>query len=188
MLVMGNGSFNDLFKGDAQLPNIFPLETWPRHSKLYVPEAKASAETVKWIAERWKPAYKLYKENQKFKLALDALDSAQFVSNPGLALVSIWAAMEQIFISGNKTELGFKLSTFIASYMEEPGELRLQQKKLVNTLYGARSKAAHGNKADLSNELLESFSLIRRILLKMIYFQSVPTDTQLEQLLFGTTS
>jgi hypothetical protein len=183
MLVMSNTSFMQTFGPRSEDHKVFPLETAPRHTALFIPNVVADIENLGWIKDRWTTGFYLYAHNAKFRLAVDALDNAQFVNNEALALVSIWGALEQLFLK-NHTELSYRLSSLVACYLEKPGQVRTEVQKSVQKLYGKRSSAAHGTPKHSTQDLIDSFQLLRRVLLKMIYFASVPESDELERLLF----
>ncbi|MBV7460468.1 MULTISPECIES: HEPN domain-containing protein [unclassified Acidovorax] len=183
MLVMSNTSFTQPFLERTESQTVFPLETTPRHTALIIPNVLAGMENLGWIKDRWTAGFHLYAHNAKFRLAVDALDNSQFVNNQALALVSIWGAMEQLFLT-SRTELSYRLSSLVACYLEKPGQDRINLHKAVQKLYGKRSSAAHGTPKHDTADLVDSFQLLRRVLLKMIYFAAVPAADELEGLLF----
>jgi len=147
-------------------------------------ETSSILESLTWVQANWRAALKLYTSSSEFRLAADALDAAQFIENEALALVSLWAAMEALF-SPSTTELKFRVSALIASFLEEPGEARRTRQKLVAHLYDKRSAAAHGKPRHQSTDLVASFELLRKILIKMIHHKGVPNKEELDALLFG---
>lgn len=96
-----------------------------------------------WVAERWPLAMQLMNQSAEFSLALEALDGSQYIQKSSLALVSLWAALEALFLD-TKTELRFRVSAFIASYLEPSGKGRADLQRVVAKLYDQRSAAAHG--------------------------------------------
>lgn len=176
--------FTELTQVDGDGPRVIPLESFRQHSKLGLIESESMLDNIVWVQTHWRAAVQLYSNSAEFRLAADALDSAQFVENEALALVSIWAAMEALF-SPSTAELKFRVSALIASFLEEPGDARRSTQKFVASLYDKRSAAAHGKPRHQTADLVATFELLRRILIKMIQQKAVPSKDELDALLFG---
>lgn len=182
--VFASHSFREIEQLASEAAGVFPFETGTRYFPLGVANRSAPPEAFEWIARYWETTSHLMKESETFSLAVDALDSGQFIENHGLALISLWAALESLF-SPSHTELKFRVSALIATFLEEPGTVRALLQKEVAKLYDKRSAAAHGKPSDESGELLASFSLLRRVLIKVIEQEKVPKIADLEAALFG---
>ena len=165
-------------------PRIVPLETYPRHFRLGLIDNSKIQSSLAWVQENWKTAQHLYKTSAEFRFAADAMDSGQFVENSALTLVSLWGALEAIF-SPSPSELKFRVSSLIASYLEPPGQTRIEVQKEIAVLYDKRSAAAHGKPRHEGNDLLKTFELLRKVIIKMLRRKAVPTKEELEQFLFG---
>ncbi|WP_049639066.1 HEPN domain-containing protein [Methylophilus sp. TWE2] len=182
--VFANASFSSLA---SRLDNdvlLQPYEVESRHFPLGVVGGVATEAAATWVKERWQLAYKLIEHHADFALAVDALDSGQFVRHSALTLVSLWAALEALF-SPSTSELKFRVSALIAAYLEAPGASRIAKQKAISKLYDKRSAAAHGKPTHEPQHLLESFNLLREVITKMLDDGYVPTKDQLEKLLFG---
>ncbi|WEE79520.1 hypothetical protein LZ683_09255 [Comamonas testosteroni] len=164
---------------------LLPFEVQPRHFPLGVVGEKATGEAVKWVADHWQVAHKLAGENSEFALAVEAIDSGQFVQNSALTLVSLWGAMEALF-SPSTSELRFRVSALIAAYLERPGGARHSLQKKVAKLYDKRSAAAHGKPKHEAEDLLATFNLLRQILMKIIDDGSIPSKEALDAMLFNS--
>jgi hypothetical protein len=99
-------------------------------------------------------------------------------------LISLWGALEAFF-SPSTTELKFRISALIASFLEPPGKQRATLQKDVAKLYDMRSAAAHGKPRHEQADVLNTFNLLRRVLFAFIDDKSVPTKDELEARLFG---
>lgn len=184
MHAMSEHPFTELIHLDGQRPRVIPLESFKQDSRVGLVDTSSMIESVTWVQSNWRAAHKLYSSSTEFRLAADALDAAQFVENEALALVSLWAAIEALF-SPSTTELKFRVSALVASFLEEPGETRRSRQKAVAVLYDKRSAAAHGKPRHQTGDLIATFELLRRILIKMIHLRAVPTKDELDVLLFG---
>ena len=119
------------------LPPFFSVSTEVRKT--------LSRDHFKWTTRFLQNAIELNRDHAEFAFALSALDSWETIRSGPLALVFIWAALENIFSPDKAQELRFRVSTLIASYLEKPGQKRSQKFREVLELYNARSKAAHGS-------------------------------------------
>ena len=184
MPVLANLPFSTLEQAQADQTKIIPFEVQPRHFQLAIDRDKASATAIEWVKERWQVTHKLSAQSGDFALAVEAIDAGQFVENSALTLVSLWGALEVLFAK-SRSEITFRLSSLMAAYLEPPGSGRADLKKKIAKLYGKRSDAAHGKPKHRPDDLLDTFSLLRRVLLAIIDAGEVPSKGHLEDLLFG---
>jgi len=124
------------------------------------------------------------RDSPEFSLAMNAHDQVPLASQPGLAMVSLWGALEALFHAG-RSELRFRVSALIAAYLEPPGAGRLELQRQIAKLYDARSSAAHGRKDDEVGPVRDAFVLMRRVLTRIIENSHVQTRDELEELLLG---
>jgi hypothetical protein len=101
-----------------------------------------------------------------------------------LALVSLWGALERLF-TREKTELRFRVSANMAAYLEPPGLGRVALFRVVRGLYDRRSEAAHGSGDGGDESVTQTYTLLRRVLFRMIEEEHVPSREDLEASLFG---
>lgn len=163
---------------------LMPYEVQPRHFPLGVNGSSLDRDAIEWTKDSWPTVYRLMSESSEFSLAVEALDSGQFVQNTTLTMVLLWGALEALFSPSN-AELKFRVSSLIAAYLEEPGVNRLDTQKTIAKLYDKRSSAAHGKPKHGGDDLLATFNLLGNVLRKIINEKSVPSKVKLEQLLFG---
>ena len=131
---LSDHSFSKLNEFDHTHARVIPLDSSSQKPRLALIDASSILDSIDWVKENWKAAHNLYTSNAEFQLAADALDGAQFVENEALALVSLWAAIETLF-SPSKTELKFRVSALVASFLEQPGERRRMRQKSIGRLY-----------------------------------------------------
>jgi hypothetical protein len=177
--------FTELASTSDDIVSIFPYEVSPRGLALSVVGSEISAESIEWVRHNWLTAVRLAKESKEFRFAVDSLSLGQFVPNTGLIIVSLWSGLEALF-SPSTTELRFRLSALIASFLEDSGEARAKRQKDISQLYDKRSAAAHGKPSHQKDDLLKTFELLRHVLMKMIDMGKVPSKDELEGYLFGT--
>lgn len=185
MAVVADRPFGQLTEmRDNDHVRVFPLEFSPRFFALEPANREQMAEKMEWVQQNWAKVEALYRQNQEFRVAADALSAGQFIKNDALALISLWGALEALF-SPSTSELKFRVSALIAAYLEPPGPARLAKQKEIGALYDKRSAAAHGKPRHDTSDLLSTFDLVRSVLLRMVREENVPSKQQLEELLFG---
>lgn len=184
--VFSSHPFSSLREAPDNETRLLPYEVERRHFPLGVTGGKVTEASAMWVKKRWPIAHKLSNESADFSLAVDAIDSGQFVQNHALTMVSLWGALEALF-SPSTTELKFRVSALIASFIEPPGSKRLVLQRRIAKLYDKRSAAAHGKPKHQAEDLLETFELLRAVLMKIIDIGLVPTKESLEAELFGAS-
>jgi hypothetical protein len=140
--------------------------------------------TLPKVPERWQVTHHLLAQSAEFTLAVEALDAGQFVHDQALTLVSLWGALEALF-SPSTSELRFRVSSLISAFLESPGVNRANRQKEISKLYDKRSAAAHGKPKHEPEHLLQTFNLVREVLIRIIDRGQVPTKDELEGMLFG---
>ncbi|MGH8502692.1 MAG: hypothetical protein ACREVE_09515 [Gammaproteobacteria bacterium] len=165
--------------------HIWPYEIEPRLLRLQsnYPQSITELELA-WVKAHWAAACSLAKRHDELNLAVQAYDQCPFHRSPSIALLTLWAALEALF-SGGREELRFRISAGVAAFLEPPGIGRLSLQKHIAKLYDSRSAAAHGRVEKAQEPLLDTYSLARRALIKMIEDNLVPTKAELEVKLFG---
>ena len=167
-----------------QEPVLWPIEI---HTQRLTPDPDVSrgvsVTELEWIASHWKAASVLL-TNEDFSVSFQAIDFSIWSGNPALALVAVWGALERLF-STSTQELSFRVSANVAAYLEKPGRERYKCFKQVKSLYDQRSRAAHGDGVKDQKPYAETYSIARRVLLKMIEARHVPDKKELEANLFG---
>ena len=183
--VITNQPFQDVSK-DSKNAQILPVEAFSRryHGSLYEPQN--IDESIAWVVRTWQKAQGLMRDT-RFNDTYQALDTIWRVPSPSLALVTLWGALENLF-SPSKQELRFRVSANIASYLEPPGDSRLELQKRLLKLYDARSGAAHGANKNVSDALVATQEVTRSVLYKIFESLHIPTKEDLERELFGATN
>jgi hypothetical protein len=183
--VMSNMSFSIAEQAPDDETHFLPLEIEPRYFRLVAPKGNTLNEArLLWVKEHWRNAVSLVGKHAELRLAVDALDEGQFIENPALALLSLWGALEALF-SPAKVELRFRVAALIASYLREAGPARQEFHKKVLRLYDQRSAAAHGQPKQDPDGLLQTFELLRQVVLRILSEHHVPSKEELEGFLFG---
>lgn len=183
--VIANKAFSAAYRDEGDETLIFPFETQTR-GVLLEPKSGRSLNTdrISWVREFWKCGLKLVSEHKELHLAVQALDQAHFVYDWALGILLIWAALEGLF-SPSRSELRFRTSALISSYLEPPGRQRRLLHNRLTKLYDARSVAAHERSSIDRKVFVESMELLRCVIIKMISESRVPSKDDLEASLFG---
>lgn len=171
------------FAGELPL-TLNAREISPRHFPLGVKDAVFNQHRASWVAEHLTTVLELLSTSSEFSFAVEAFMAGQFQEHTALILVSLWGSLESLF-SPSTSELRFRVSALIASYLEAPGQERLQLQRLVAKLYDKRSAAAHGKPKHEENDVLETYWLLARVLRRIIETGTVPNKETLEAQLFG---
>lgn len=165
---------------------ITPIEASVEHFplRLGAEEVATTHLRLDWVVKHWQVAVKLVGSHADFKLAMEAYELATFIPSEALTLVSLWGALEALF-SPSSAELRFRVSALIASYLCKPGQARLEKQKEIFDLYDKRSAAAHGKPRHTDEHLLQSFAILRSVLIRMMEDKHVPTKVELGNMLMG---
>ena len=181
--LVANVSFGAPLETNERL--LLPFETESRGIYLEMSSGRSqSPDRLSWVRECWKPGFELAKQHKELYLAVQAIDQAHFVHDWALGVLLIWAALEGLF-SPSRSELQFRISALISSYLEPSGHQRRTLHKQLIKLYEERSTAAHRRSPIDRRVFFESMQLLRRIIIKMISDSRVPSKDDLEASLFG---
>lgn len=176
-------SFSKVKTEEVQ-PTITPIETKNRiFSAIEDTKPTLSLDDLEWIKSCWKSTAKLIKNNPKFYPALKSFDDATIEGKKSSMLLNIWGAIEHLF-SPNTGELKYRVSSNLAAFLEKHGDKRLEIFKDLSKLYNERSIAAHTSKDVDADAILSSYVHFRNALIKIIENGKVPSQEELENLIF----
>jgi len=164
--------------------NILPIETSRQFIELALPNSEDAAGRLYWVRNYWRNAVDLMTSHADFRLAMEAFEMSTFIPHHALTLVSLWGALEALF-SPSTSELRFRVSVLIASYIHPPGKQRAETQKEIFDLYDKRSAAAHGKPKHNNDHLLQTFNILQRVLRRMIEEKDVPSKNALNDMLLG---
>jgi hypothetical protein len=161
-----------------------PFETVPRILRATAEELPhLEKEDLVWVKSVWPRTAELMRTSSALSMALRAADACTVSGRPASALLMAWGALEELF-SPSRSELRFRVSAYIAAYLEPVGAKRLELFKAVTKLYDARSKAAHTAQDTEVAALVQSVVILRNALIQMIDEGKVPTQAEFEKRLF----
>lgn len=185
--VVANTSFSQARDIDNRALRVWPMETAQRKEMDGIPDSQLTRSDLEWVSAHWEEARLMRKQSTEFALATLAFDQCVTISQPALAMLSLWGALEALF-SPAPSELRFRVSANLAVFLEPPGDQRMELQTRISKLYDIRSKAAHGRSADITVGLTETYNLLKRALITIIEERRVPSDSDLRGLLFGGRS
>jgi len=181
--VIANQPFSQAASSEDE-PLLRPFEIETRVLRATEPEGrKLDPVDLDWVKREWSAGARLMQRNPKFRSAIRALDVCTVQGRTSSSLLAVWGGLEQLFLP-SQAELRFRVSSHIAAYLEPPGPKRLALYKTMLELYKKRSKAAHTADEIDPGALIQSYVVLRNALVKMIDTDSVPTQAELETLLF----
>lgn len=186
MIAGANMAFTSIKDAPDALAHIFPLQFRERIFAIEIADRERVLGSLDWVVEHLEPTLKIMGESPEFRLAASALEAGQFIENTALTIISLWGALEALF-SPSTSELRFRVSALIASYINPPGKDRLEAQKAIAALYDKRSAAAHGSPKHSGDDLLATFELLRKVLIRLIRDGGVPSKRELEARLFGAS-
>ncbi|MDB5541847.1 MAG: hypothetical protein JWQ89_3574 [Devosia sp.] len=186
MVAMSSTAFSEMESLPDQAAMIIPFGMRRRDFTLVSNDPEECRQSLVWEADHFETAERLMRESTELTTAAYALDAGQYTRDHALTLISLWGALEALF-SPSTSELRFRVSALLAAYLYEPGEERLDQQKRIAALYDKRSAAAHGKPKHGQEDLVATFELLRRVIMRMIEQGFVPTRQQLDERLFGVS-
>jgi hypothetical protein len=142
-------------------------------------------EDETWLCTHYETFNRIAAEDEAFRFALEAAVDWRYGRDHRTALARLWSGIEAIF--GISSELVYRISSLSASLLEPRGERRKARFKEVRQLYGARSKAVHGDKiseAKLAGAVDGSFQLLADLLLLALARGRPLSDGDFEAALF----
>lgn len=83
--VFSNHPFELLRDTPDSEARLLPFEVQDRHFPLGVVGGRASADALEWVKDHWVVTHQLLRSNSEFALAVDAIDSGQFVKSTALS-------------------------------------------------------------------------------------------------------
>jgi hypothetical protein len=170
------------------VPTIKPLEV--QEGNFYRSDERSQEiplDELDWLKATWHSSAELAQTNPQLLTAVLACDSCRVRSRVSQSMITIWGALEQLFVPSSG-ELRHRVAANMAAYLEPRGPERLATYKQVMKLYNARSAAAHSTKEVDRSVMLDSWVILRNALIKMISEHHVPSQSDFEHLLYADVS
>lgn len=134
-----------------------------------------------WISRFWLSGGQLFRRHPNLGNAIVGFDQSIWSGSHGLGLIQLWGAFELLFATSRHRKT-FQLASRVSAFLEPPGETREALAREVASLYESRSDAAHGNPSGQEDAFFQSHALLRRVIIKMIQDDFVPSVLDLESL------
>lgn len=161
----------------------WPVETEARRL-LFEPDAPRwiSADDLLWIEAHWFPAGRLVVRNVPWNDAVKALDKAYSVLELPASVAALWESLEALF--GEEGGPGPEVPGNVASFLTPEGSSRAALREGISRLYEARSAADAGHEPP-EGFLAETYAIVKRVFLKIIEEDRVPTREEIAAGRFG---
>ena len=179
-----NNSWNDLKKTEEVQASLCDY-----HLKMLriddLNDIKINDSDIDWIRKYFEIANVLAFKYEKFKYAIEVLNSWRYCIDVKSAIAIIWAAIESIV--NVSSEITYRLSLSIASLLCDRGDQRLNKFKEIKKLYALRSKVVHGSnfkENEIESALVGSFLLLSELIEFMIENDKMITESDFEQAIF----
>ncbi len=164
--------------------NVHLLEDVPQ-ARVFGKPKNVTLENLKWIDDHLTNFMELT-NYPNFYLAADSLCTHHQIGNERMVVAILWSGIEALF--GINSELRFRVAAYVATILEPRGDTRLELYRRLKKLYDIRSKAVHGGKVSLKQlheHIVEVRKLLSRLLCKFIEEKKIPTEEELDSLLFS---
>lgn len=159
----------------AHLVEDFPMAyNWSR-------EVVVLREDVEWVSKNLNTIVELLKV-PKFRVAVESLTTHNQMTNLRMVIASLWAGIEAL--TEISTELSYRISSYVASFLEPAGPRRLELFYKLKKHYVIRSKAVHGRNIsdeEIKNSILDTMKILSDVLCKIIEEQHVPNKKDFEK-------
>jgi hypothetical protein len=160
------------------------LEDVPQARRLTEP-VEVQPSDLEWISVNLVRFADLL-EQPKFRLAVECLTTHHFSNSERMMAATLSAGIEALF--DIQSELRFRLAVVVASVLEPRGRARRDLYRVVKKLYDTRSKAVHGGSLEetkIKEHVQEVRKLLSRLLSHIVERGSVPTEEEIEDLIFS---
>lgn len=141
-----------------------------------------SIDDLKWSLTNLSALNKLKGSSKGFKIAFDAFEMAEMEKSTEMSLLRMWSGLEGLLGPINN-EISFRISVYFASLLAPRGEERHAIYRKIKNLYVARSKVAHGSGEHDYKNTVETYALIKNVLLKIIENGHVPKTDECDRIL-----
>ncbi|HYO14477.1 MAG TPA: hypothetical protein VE685_14870 [Thermoanaerobaculia bacterium] len=135
-------------------------------------------EDLRWVEAHWFHSGRLVVRKPPFNRLLKCLDKAYIMTDPAVSLVSLWEGLERLLAPAGK--LDRNVPEGVAAFLESPGEARRKLGDRVGLLYEARALAEEGLEPP-EGCLAETYAIVKRVCLKIVEEERVPTREEIER-------
>jgi hypothetical protein len=150
------------------------------------PDPVLDEDDAAWLRTHYERFNQLAQSEERFNFALQAACDWRFARDARAGIARIWAGIESVFAI--KSELVYRVSQLSACVLTPRGPERIAAFKRIKKLYGTRSEAVHGaalDEASLNAALIDSYGLLRKLLLDAVERGSLRSEADHEMALLG---
>lgn len=156
---------------NVEAANLLPVEL--NLSRLLTAPPRIPTEAdLEWVRDNIVTASELMKE-AAFNRAMQTLDEAAAIQNPGAGIVIAWAAIETLIRPGSQ-RITDRVSRALAAYLHPPGPARDRAFGEIVESYGARGGAAHAGSLPEAEQFHAAFRFARAAVMRAIERRAVP--------------
>lgn len=156
---------------NVEVANLLPVEL--NLSQLLTAPLRVPTETdLVWVRENIGTAAKLMTD-PIFNRAMQTLDEAVAISNPGAGIVIAWASIETLIRPGSQ-RITDRICRALAAYLKQPGPARDRLFGEIAASYEARGGAAHAGAPPEAQQFHTAFRLARETVMKTIEEGALP--------------
>jgi hypothetical protein len=129
-------------------------------------------EDLRWVEAHWFHAGRLLVRRPPFSRAMKHLDRAYLMTEAPLALVTLWEGLGALLGTPDRG-----LPENVAAFLEPPGEERRELAERIARM----AEAEEPGPEVVEGFLAESYGIVKRVLLKVIEEERVPTREEIER-------
>lgn len=161
---------------NIETANLLPVEL--NLSRLLTAPLRIPAlADLQWVRENIVAAAELMKE-PGFNRAMQTLDEAVAIQNPGAGIVIAWAAIETLIRPGAQ-RITDRVSRALAAYLYRPGPARDRAFGKIVESYGARGGAVHAGSPPEAEQFQAAFRFARAAVMQAIEHRKMPDIEEL---------
>lgn len=161
---------------NVEAANLLPVELNLTQLLTAAPRMPTEAD-LEWVRENIIAASELMKE-AAFNRAMQTLDEAVAIHNPGAGIVIAWAAIETLIRPGAQ-RITDRVSRALAAYLHPPGPARDRAFGEIVESYGARGGAAHAGAPPEAEQFHAAFRFARAAVMRAIERRTAPDIEEL---------
>jgi hypothetical protein len=143
-------------------------------------------DDLEWAVDHVPTLKKVLLENPRIQLAVECLTTHHHEASLRMTAASLWTGLESLI--GISAELSFRISLYIAAFLETPGGRRIALYRHIKSLYSLRSKVVHGAEVDnkvLAKHIKEVKTILSRLIINIIDSGEFPVGDKWDEILLG---
>ncbi len=182
--MVANHSWSSIAALEQDSLKIHMIEDYPR-AQIFDNSEALQRTDLEWLEKYFVNVLDLIWKHPSINIAIEAISLFHQQVSLRMSVIALWAGIEAIF--GITSELRYRLAIEIAAYLEVDNKDRVNLYKKIKKMYDIRSKAVHGSNIDekiIIEHIKETKSILRRILIKSIEANNLPSHEEFEYSVF----